>query len=73
MPVPEGWSEYKRREYCKDVRCPVQTALDAAGEKTPEGEELRTRCRTGCVHTTWEFHHWLIERGYEVVKPADRG
>jgi hypothetical protein len=21
------------------------------------------------VHTTWEFHHWLIEKGYLIIRP----
>ena len=67
-----GYEEYRRREYCKAIECPVQVELDAAGEESDRGKELRSKCRTACVHTTWEFHHWLIEHGYEVVKPAGK-
>jgi hypothetical protein len=28
MPI-DGYVEYKRREFCKDVRCPVQLDLDS--------------------------------------------
>jgi hypothetical protein len=72
MPVPgfPGYVDYQRREYCKDIRCPVQLRLDAAGEGTPEGEEIRNTCKTACIHTTYEFHHWLIQKGYQIIRPA---
>ena len=72
MPVPglSGYVDYQRREYCKDIRCPVQLRLDAAGEGTKEYEEIRNTCKTACIHTTYEFHHWLILKGYELVRPA---
>jgi hypothetical protein len=69
MAIP-GYVDYQRREYCKAVKCPVQLELDAAEQGSDEYEKIRSRCSTACVHTTWEFHHWLIENGYEVVKPA---
>lgn len=64
-----GCVEYQRREYCKDVQCPVQLELDAAAPQTPEYERIRQICQSGCQHTTWEFHHWLIEHTYVIVRP----
>jgi len=26
--------------------------------------DLREICQEKCLHTTYEFHHWLIEKGY---------
>jgi len=66
----EGYVEYQRREYCKDVKCPVQLQLDASALRPEEYERIRDTCRTNCIHTTWEFHHWLIEKGYLIVRPA---
>nr|MBC7244284.1 hypothetical protein [Chloroflexota bacterium] len=68
MPI-EGYIEYKPREYCKDVQCPVQLALDAQAPSSEETERIRKTCRMDCKHTTWEFHHWLIEKGYLIVRP----
>jgi len=65
----EGYADYKRREYCKDVECPVQLIMNKKKEGTPEYEELRGICKNKCIHTTYEFHHWLIENGFLVVKP----
>ena len=65
----EGYADYQRREYCKDIACPVQLKLDELARGTDAYQEVRGTCRTGCLHTTWEFHHWLIEKGYLVVRP----
>jgi hypothetical protein len=69
MPTPEGFTEYKRREFCNDIKCPVQTKLNRLAEKTEEYERVRKTCSTACVYTTWQFHHWLIEKGYLILKP----
>jgi hypothetical protein len=31
--------------------------------------DLREICQVSCLHTTFEFHHWLIEKGYLLVRP----
>ena len=70
MPIP-GYVDYRRREYCRDVGCPVQAELEASQEGSAAYESVRARCRQSCVHTTYEFHHWLIEHGYLVVRPEE--
>jgi hypothetical protein len=64
-----GYVDYQRREYCKAIKCPVQVDLDAKPPGSPEYESVRDTCKSGCIHTTYEFHHWLIEQGYLVVRP----
>ena len=66
--MPEGYVEYKRREYCKDIRCPVQLKLGPLKEGSEEYEKIRKTCKDSCVHTTYEFHHWLIQKGYLILK-----
>lgn len=68
MTVP-GYIEYQRREYCKDIRCPVQALLEAQAADSPEYNQVRSICQGSCLHTTFEFHHWLIQKGYEIVRP----
>lgn len=68
----DGYTDYQRREYCKDVKCPIQLLLNREVEKSPKYEEIRAICASNCLHTTHEFHHWLIEKGYLVVKPKER-
>jgi hypothetical protein len=66
MPI-EGFVEYKRREYCNDIECPIQVMMN---KKTQEDyNDLREICMKNCLHTTYEFHHWLIEKGYLLVRP----
>ena len=69
MPIP-GYIDYQRREYCKDIRCPVQLELEKTEKGSAEYDAVREKCKNACVHTTFEFHHWLIDHGYEIVRPA---
>lgn len=68
VPV-EGYVEYRRREFCKDVRCPVQLELDALEEGSAAYEEKRRVCREDCRFTAHQFHYWLMDRGYIIVRP----
>ncbi len=69
MAIP-GYAEYQRREFCKDIKCMIQRQLDQSSPGSDEYEEVRQICKGKCIHTTFEFHHWLIEHGYEIVRPA---
>jgi len=69
----DGYVEYPRREYCKDVKCPRQTELESKAAGSREYERIRELCKTACLHTTYEFHHWLIEKGYLIVRPETHG
>lgn len=72
MPM-NGFIDYKRREYCNDVKCPVQLMMNKKGESSPDYGELRELCRKNCLHTTHEFHKWLIDKGFLLVKPENTG
>lgn len=67
--APEGYVDYKRREYCKDIKCRFQLELDQLSEGSPAYEAVRKKCSSGCLHTTHEFHRWLTEKGYLIIKP----
>ena len=41
---PDGYVEYKRREFCKDVKCPVQMELNKLTEASPTYEQTRQKC-----------------------------
>ncbi len=68
MPIP-GYIDYKRREFCKDVKCRIQLELEKHEEGSEEYERIRNICKTDCIYTTYQFHHWLIEKGYLIVRP----
>ena len=70
MAIP-GHVDYQRREYCRDIACPVQLLLDKQASGSAEYDEVRGICKTNCIHTTYEFHHWLIQKGYLVVRPGE--
>ena len=64
----KGYTEYKRREFCKDVKCAVQLELNAQQEGSQVYEATRARCKSKCLFTTYQFHHWLIKKGYLIVR-----
>ncbi len=64
-----GYVDYKSREFCKEVECPVQVELNSLEKGSDEYEKVRKNCRTGCRFTTWDFHHWLIDKGYSIIRP----
>jgi len=68
--IPEGYVEYRRREFCEDVKCTRQTTLQTQTVGSSEYENTRQKCSTACLFTTWQFHHWLIEKGYLILKPT---
>jgi hypothetical protein len=70
--LPEGYIEYQRREFCKDLPCQVQELLDAEISGSTKYEQIRNICKADCIHTTYEFHHWLIQKGYLIIRP-ERG
>jgi hypothetical protein len=59
-------------EYCNDVKCPIQLLLNKQVDKSPEYEEIRAICASGCLHSTHEFHQWLIGKGYLIVRPEPK-
>ena len=68
MGIP-GFADYKRREYCNDVECPIQLILNQQEEGSEQYDKIRGICKSKCISTTYQFHHWLIEKGFLVVKP----
>ena len=70
MPI-EGYIDYQRREFCKDVKCSVQLDLDAQAPNSDEYEKIRQICKSDCGYTTYQFHHWLIEKGYLIIRPQE--
>lgn len=65
----EGYVDYKRREFCKNMKCPVQSELDLQEEGTAEYEKIRSICKAECKYTTYQFHQWLIGNGYLILRP----
>jgi hypothetical protein len=64
-----GYIDYQRREFGHDVHCPVQLDLDRQTPDSEVYEQIRQTCKTNCHYTTYQFHHWLINNGYLLVRP----
>lgn len=58
----------KRREFCNDSKCNAQTKLNKLKNIPKSYERIRQTCRTHFKHTTWQFHHWFIEKIYLNLK-----
>ena len=61
--------EYKDREFCKSTEC-------RAYIKEREGGPFPLCALTGnphldCIKTAKEFHKWLKENGYRIVKDGE--
>lgn len=68
QPSIPGYLDYQRREYCRDIQCPRQLELEAAAPDSEPYTRIRSLCQSACLHTTYEFHHWLIGKGYLIVR-----
>ncbi len=64
----EGHREYRRREFCNDIQCPVQIELNKQEQGSEKYGDLRMKCKTGCIKSTYEFHHWLIGQEFLIIK-----
>lgn len=55
--------EYKKLEFCIDVSCQ---------HYWPESTHCQEHCgvnnKSNCNFTAKEFHHWLKDNGYKIVK-----
>ena len=67
----KGYANYEKREFCNDVKCPVQLELNSKKQGSEEYETVRQICRRDCRFTTWQFHHWLIDKGYLIIRPEN--
>jgi hypothetical protein len=65
----EGYADYRKREFCSDVECPVQMLLNKQKEGSPGYEEIRLICKSDCLRTAHEFHRWLTDKCFLIVKP----
>jgi len=65
----EGYIDYTKREYCRAIKCQVQNILDQESEGSEKYELIRSICKTSCIHSTHEFHAWLIQNGYLILRP----
>lgn len=56
--------KYQKREFCIAKKCIVLEEI----ELDPKAKE---RCKEDCEFTAWEFHDWLQEQGFSIIKFDD--
>ena len=59
--------EYQKYEFCKAVNCSCYT---------PGAKDLQVlpNCITSdCVMTAKEFHHWLMDNWFKIIKENENG
>ena len=66
--IPEGYVEYKRREFCKDVKCPVEEELNKQTEGSPAYEADPSKMHGSRLPLILGSSHWLIEKGNLILK-----
>jgi UDP-N-acetyl-D-mannosaminuronic acid transferase (WecB/TagA/CpsF family) len=54
----DNQQEYQKYEFCRDMECDNLYNQASCVVDDPYG----------CVFTAREFHHWLKENGYRIVK-----
>jgi len=69
MDMIEGYVDYKKREFCHAVKCPVQMLLDQEAEGSEKYELIRSICKHNCLHSCHEFHAWLNDHHFIVIRP----
>lgn len=68
MPSIEGFVDYKHREFCHAIDCPIQNLLDEEVQGSERYEFIRNICQTSCLHSCHEFHAWLNKEGFVIVR-----
>jgi hypothetical protein len=68
QPSIDGYMDYQKREFCNNVKCPVQLELNKKETGSDAYEKIRKVCKDDCRYTTHDFHYWLIEKGYLIVR-----
>lgn len=55
--------EYGNREYCKNIKCPIQIVIKDKPYKADLTKEI---CRNECK--AYDFHKWLEKNNYKIIK-----
>lgn len=66
-----AYEDYKKREFCNDVRCPVQMEMNKHSSESEGYNALRGICSSSCLKSANEFLRWLQDHGFILVKEDD--
>ena len=68
MLIPQDHREYRKREFCNDVKCFVQLELNKNVQGSEQYEKIRGICSSACQFGGKSFENWLIENGFSLFK-----
>ncbi len=60
--------DYKKREFCNDVKCFVQMELNRHEVGSEKYERVRAVCSSACQFTGKDFEGWLRKNGFGLFK-----
>ncbi len=61
---------YEKREFCKAMKCKRLETLNEEFESDRFGGVVlgKELCKSDCMYSAWQFHDWLQENGFNIVK-----
>jgi len=60
--------DYKKREFCNDIKCPVQMEMNKHAEGSSEHNAIKGICSSNCLQSSNNFIIWLNNHDYSIVK-----
>ncbi len=63
--------DYKKREFCNNIKCPVQVELNKHIENSAEYNAIRGLCSSNCLQSADNFLIWLKNNQYNIVNAKD--
>jgi len=60
--------EYQHGEFCDAVKCEIRLKLNKAKPDSSEYKRLKLICKNNCKKTAYEFHDWLINEHFSILK-----
>ena len=68
MALPDSYQEYKKREFCNDIKCFVQMELNKHEAGSGKYEKVRGICSAACQFKGQDFEDWLKHNAFNLFK-----
>ena len=72
---PDAITPYKKREFCNNIKCPIQLELNKhmeniINENNPDPENHIEKLETLAKfeNTAWKFHRAISQQGFAIMK-----
>ena len=64
---PDAITPYKKREFCNNIKCPIQLELNKHMENSAEYNAIRGVCSSNCLQSADNFLIWLKNNKYNII------